>query len=172
METETVRYQIADTALGPAAVVGGSGGVKAVVLPGLGRGALKKEVRRRFPGAREDARGLARARKALESYFDRGRVPGAGVGLDLADVGPFRKAVYDELVKIPPGEMVTYAELARRIGKPGAHRSVGTALSRNPVPVFVPCHRVVRTDGGMGGFTAEGGVELKREMLRLEGALE
>jgi methylated-DNA-[protein]-cysteine S-methyltransferase len=87
-------------------------------------------------------------------------------------VGTFRRAVYEALREVEPGETVTYAELAGRIGRPGAHRSVGTALSRNPAPVFVPCHRVVRSDGGLGGFTAEGGLALKREMLTLEGAIE
>ncbi|MHC4472648.1 MAG: methylated-DNA--[protein]-cysteine S-methyltransferase [Planctomycetota bacterium] len=172
MKTDACRFQIVDTALGPAAVVGGKEGLKSVVLPGLAKKALRREVRRRFPGCREEPRGLARARGTLERYFTSGRLPRGGVKLDLSDVGAFRGAVYAELMKIPAGETVTYAELARRIGKPGAHRSVGTALSRNPLPVFVPCHRVLRSDGGLGGFTAEGGLALKEAMLRLEGALE
>jgi methylated-DNA-[protein]-cysteine S-methyltransferase len=170
--SEKTRFEIVTTAFGPAAVVGGTDGVAGVVLPGLDRRGLAREVRRRWPGAKEDGRGLRLAAGALRRYFESGRLTGRPVKLDLSGVGEFRAGVYEALREIPPGETVTYAELARRVGRPGAHRSVGTALSRNPVPVFVPCHRVVRTDGGMGGFTAEGGIELKRKMLELEGAIE
>ncbi len=172
MPTEDLRTLIVSTARGPAAVVGGPRGLRAVLLPGLGRRALERELRRRFPGARPGGRGLRDAARALERYFATGRAPRRRPRLDLEGVSPFRRAVYRELEKIPPGKTVTYGELARRIGRPGAHRSVGTALSRNPVPLFLPCHRVVRSDGGLGGFTAEGGVELKRAMLELEGAGE
>jgi methylated-DNA-[protein]-cysteine S-methyltransferase len=172
MAKSETNYEIVKTAFGPAAVVGGPRGLVGVVLPGLGATALRKELRRRYPDAAEGGRGLKAAASALGRYFERGRLPAKQPKLDLSEVGEFRARVYEALREIPPGETVTYAELARRIGKAGAHRSVGTALSRNPVPVFVPCHRVVRTDGGMGGFTAEGGVELKRRMLELEGALE
>jgi len=170
MTTTDLRYRVVDTREGPAALVAGAAGLRAVILPGLPRAALEKEVGRRFPGAVEGERGLKSAGAALVRYFESGREPPDRIRLDLDGVGEFRRRVYEALRAIPPGDTVTYAELARRIGKPGAHRSVGTALARNPVPVFVPCHRVVRSDGGLGGFTAEGGVELKARMLALEGA--
>lgn len=170
MANDESRYLVFETALGPAALVGGPGGVKAAILPGLKARALRAEVRRRFPDAVEGERGLKAAAGALVRYFETGRLPKRLPRMDLDEVTGLRRKVYEALTEVPAGETVTYAELARRIGHPGAHRSVGTALSRNPIPVFVPCHRVLRSDGGLGGFTAEAGIELKRRMLELEGA--
>jgi methylated-DNA-[protein]-cysteine S-methyltransferase len=91
------------------------------------------------------------------------------VALDL-DSTAFERAVWDETRRIPAGETRTYGQIARTIGKPGAARAVGAALGRNPVPVIVPCHRVVASDGSLCGFSAPGGIELKKRMLRLERA--
>jgi len=165
------RFLIFDTARGPAALVGGRAGIREVVLPGLARAALRREVVRRHPDAEEDGTGLRQAAAAVRRFFETGRLTGRPPRLDLEGVGDFRRRVYEALREVPRGGTVTYGELARRIGRPGAHRSVGTAVSRNPVPLFVPCHRVVRSDGSLAGFTPEGGVELKRAMLELEGAL-
>jgi len=167
-----IHYTIVDTVRGPAAVAGSRDGVCLVILPGLAKKALRAEVLRRLPDAVDGSKGLKVAAGAVARYFESGRLPKKPIRVDLCGVGVFREAVYGALMGVGPGETVTYAELAARIGRPGAHRSVGTALSRNPIPLFVPCHRVIRRDGGMGGFTAEGGVELKECMLALEGALE
>jgi methylated-DNA-[protein]-cysteine S-methyltransferase len=171
MSTEVLRYLVFETAFGPAAVAGGPRGVRGVVLPGLAKRELVSEVRRRFPGAMESARGLTGTATAIRKYFETGRLAGRRARLDLEDVTGLRRKVYDALVEVPAGETVTYAELARRVGHPGAHRSVGSAVARNPVPLLIPCHRVVRADGGLGGFTAEGGVDLKGRMLALEGVM-
>ncbi|MCJ7825796.1 MAG: MGMT family protein, partial [Anaerolineales bacterium] len=69
------------------------------------------------------------------------------------------------------GEYLTYGELARRIGRPGAARAVGQALGSNPIPVLIPCHRVLASDGSLGGYSGRGGVRTKEALLRLEGAL-
>src|SRR5206468_215087 len=90
--------------------------------------------------------------------------------LDLGAATSFERAVFDATRAIPPGRTRTYGEVARAIGRPGAARAVGAALGRNPVPVVVPCHRVVGARGALVGFSAEGGVELKRRLLELEGA--
>ncbi len=168
MVIREIRTTIFDTVKGPAAVAGSNAGLCLVILPGLGRRALRAEVRRRLPDAPESDRGLKTAASAVARYFESGKLPKKSLRLDLEGVGNFREAVYEALAEVGAGETVTYSELARRIGRPGAHRSVGTALSRNPVPLFVPCHRVLRADGGLGGFTAEGGLELKAFMLALE----
>jgi methylated-DNA-[protein]-cysteine S-methyltransferase len=170
MSTDAIRYLVFDTALGPAAVAGGSRGVRGVVLPGLARKALVREVRRRFPGAMESARGLAGTAAAIRNYFETGRLGRRRAKLDLGEVTGLRRKVYDALAEVPRGETITYGELARRVGHPGAHRSVGSAVARNPVPLLIPCHRAVRSDGGLGGYTAEGGTDLKRWMLEIEGA--
>ncbi len=88
--------------------------------------------------------------------------------LDLEQLTPFQRAVLTEVAQIPRGVVRTYAEMARRIGKPKAARAVGAALGANPWPVIVPCHRVVGASGAMVGFSAPGGVEQKKRMLAME----
>ena len=91
--------------------------------------------------------------------------------VDLTRVPPFERAVLQALRRIPPGQVRTYGEIARSLGKPNAARAVGTACARNPLPLVIPCHRVVRTDGGLGGYPMRGGAALKRQLLEMEGAL-
>lgn len=81
----------------------------------------------------------------------------------------FEQSIYDLLITIPAGSVLTYAQVAAAIGRPGATRAVGQALARNPHPVVVPCHRVVRTDGTLGGYSGEGGPAGKRALLEAEG---
>jgi AraC family transcriptional regulator of adaptative response/methylated-DNA-[protein]-cysteine methyltransferase len=81
---------------------------------------------------------------------------------------PFQQKVWKELLKVPAGEVISYAELARRIKNPKAMRAVGSAMGANPVPILVPCHRVIASSGGLGGFG--GGLALKRQLLEAEGA--
>lgn len=89
--------------------------------------------------------------------------------VDLSRVGPFQRRVLEQLRRIPRGEVRTYRTIAQEIGHPGATRAVGTACARNPVPLVIPCHRVVRSDGGLGGYSLRGGVALKRRLLEEEG---
>jgi O-6-methylguanine DNA methyltransferase len=91
--------------------------------------------------------------------------------VDLSRVGPFEREVLRALLRIPAGQVRTYGEIARAVGDPGAARAVGTACARNPLPLLIPCRRVVRSDGGLGGYSMQGGVELKRRLLEDEGAL-
>ncbi len=80
---------------------------------------------------------------------------------------PFQRAVWQEMLSIPHGTTISYGELARRVGKPGAARAVGQAVGHNPIAVLIPCHRVIGSDGGLHGFG--GGLPLKRALLRQEG---
>jgi O-6-methylguanine DNA methyltransferase len=82
---------------------------------------------------------------------------------------PFRQAVWRACAEIPRGEVRTYGWIARRIGRPGAARAVGAALGANPFAPVIPCHRVVRSDGKMGGYSGPGGVKTKRTLLTKEG---
>src|SRR5712691_9814314 len=86
------------------------------------------------------------------------------------EVGPFEREVLDFLRTIPAGRTITYGEIARRLGRPGASRSVGTACARNPAVIVIPCHRVIPKSGGLGGYSSEGGAETKRKLLEREGA--
>ena len=151
------------TALGEVSVAWTSRGVSQVELP------------RRAPRRRHRPVGHGPAPAAvqklidqLKAYFDGRRVRPAAT-LDLAGATPFQRAVYREAQAIPRGSILTYGEIAEAIGRPRAARAVGQALGRNPVPVLIPCHRVVAATGGLGGFSAVGGVSLKKRMLTMEG---
>ena len=87
--------------------------------------------------------------------------------LDLIDGTPFQQAVWRKMATIPWGEVRSYAWLARAIGKPRAFRAVGRACGTNPIPIVIPCHRIISQDGSIGGFT--GGLEIKRKLLAIEG---
>jgi len=110
---------------------------------------------------------LAATRLQVGQYAD-GRRTAFELQVDL-DGTPFQRRVWAQLMAIPYGQTLSYAEVARRAGSPRGVRAVGGAIGRNPVSVVVPCHRVVGSDGSLTGYT--GGVERKRALLRLEGAL-
>lgn len=112
---------------------------------------------------------LAAARSAFAAYF-AGRATRFALPLDWSLISGFRREVLRELERgVPYGSVVGYGDLARRVGRPEAAQAVGLAMGANPLPVVVPCHRVVERDGGIGGFG--GGLETKRRLLELEGVL-
>jgi methylated-DNA-[protein]-cysteine S-methyltransferase len=106
----------------------------------------------------------------LRAYFAGARTE-FEVSLDLDRLTPFQRSVLTTARRIPPGTVWTYGQVARTIGKPRASRAVGQALGRNPMPIVIPCHRVVASDGSLGGYSGGGGLASKRWLLRLEGAL-
>jgi methylated-DNA-[protein]-cysteine S-methyltransferase len=104
----------------------------------------------------------------LRAYF-AGRRRAFDVRIDLSRLTPFHRQVLEATAEVPPGQVVSYGEIARRIGRPSGSRAVGQALGRNPVPIVIPCHRVVAAGGRLGGYT--GGLAIKKKLLRLEGAM-
>lgn len=115
---------------------------------------------------RDDLEIFVTARHQLEAYFSG---QAQDFDLPLAPSGtPFQREVWAELRRIPRGETISYAELAQRVGSPRAHRAVGAANGRNPLPIVVPCHRVVGSNGRLTGFA--GGLKAKAWLLRLEKA--
>ena len=103
----------------------------------------------------------------LREYF-AGRRRRFEVEVDLTGQTPFQRLVLETTAQVPAGQVISYGEVARRIGKPMAMRAVGAALGQNPVPIVVPCHRVIGSDGGLHGYG--GGLDMKEKLLRLEGA--
>ncbi len=81
----------------------------------------------------------------------------------------FQSECYEALKKVPSGKVISYAGLAEMIGRPNAQRAVGSAMNKNPYAPKVPCHRVIRSDGSLGGFSAPGGTKLKKKLLKNEG---
>ena len=104
----------------------------------------------------------------LRAYF-AGERRHFDMRLDLRHVTPFQRRVLLAATRVPAGKLVSYGEIARRIGEPGGSRAVGQALGHNPIPIVIPCHRVVAASGRIGGYT--GGLAIKRKLLRLEGSL-
>ena len=155
------------TRMGRVYVAVGPGGVVGVGLPPEGEQRLTEVLAKRVgPGAklREVPAQELEAGRWLMSYLSGGR-PGFGVDVDLSGLREFTVQVLMATRTIPYGATVTYATLAAMVGRPAAARAVGRALGANPVPVFVPCHRVVAAHG-LGGFTS--GVEMKRALLAME----
>jgi len=105
--------------------------------------------------------------RQLRAYF-AGQRRAFDVQLDLSGITPFHRRVLMAAAAVPAGQVVSYGEIARRIGQPRGSRAVGQALKRNPIPIVVPCHRVIAAGGRIGGYG--GGLRIKRKLLRLEGA--
>jgi len=135
-----------------------------VIVDVEGKTVRSVEMTKRKPAFQ--AQGTAFVR-ALEKYFATGKDAFSSFSPDYTGMTPFRRKVLQELRKVPAGVTVTYGELAAACGSPGAARAVGSVMAANPVPLFVPCHRVVATDG-LGGFSS--GLDVKRALLRLEKA--
>lgn len=132
-------------------------------------GSFRRHLEESFP-ERPVVRGggrLAEARREVEEYFE-GRRSSFDFPVDLTVLSDFERQVLGTLwEEVSFGEVIPYAELARRIGRPRAARAVGNALGRNPVAIVIPCHRVIRSDGSLGGYM--GGLRFKRHLLALEG---
>ena len=106
-----------------------------------------------------------RIRKSIISYFNGKKVK-FNFPIDRIRATEFQKSVWKETSKIPYGTTTSYGEIAERIGKPKSYRAVGNALGANPLPIIIPCHRVVSSNGSLGGFS--GGLKLKKFLLELE----
>jgi len=111
----------------------------------------------------------AAVRRELDEYL-RGQRTAFSVPVDLRHVTSFQRSVLEAARSVPRGQVATYGDIGRWIGKPRAARAVGQALGSNPVPIVVPCHRVLASDGSLGGYSGRGGLSTKRRLLALEGA--
>jgi methylated-DNA-[protein]-cysteine S-methyltransferase len=103
----------------------------------------------------------------MDAYF-AGQRRSFDVPVDWTLTTPFQQRVLDATRRVPPGELVSYGDIARTIGQPKASRAVGQALGHNPIPIVIPCHRIIASDGSLGGYT--GGLTIKKKLLALEGA--
>jgi methylated-DNA-[protein]-cysteine S-methyltransferase len=158
------------TPIGRLLVVQGERGVVRVSFEEEPEDGVLAEVAARFgPRIVGSDRELASTRDAFDAYF-AGEGDPHGLPVDLSLVAaPFRHAVLETLHdEVAPGQVVTYGELARRAGNPRAYRAAATACARNPIPIVVPCHRVLPGGGGLGGYG--GGPDRKLALLTLEGA--
>jgi methylated-DNA-[protein]-cysteine S-methyltransferase len=165
-------YALFETAIGWAGVAWGDAGLVAVHLPEKDPEVARRGFLRRFPEAAE-AEPTAEVRASMEAIGAQlaGKPTDlSGVLLDLSRTPEFHVRVYEIARSIPPGETLTYGEIAERLGDKLLARDVGQALGKNPWPIVVPCHRVTAANGKLGGFSARGGVNTKLKLLAIEGA--
>ena len=110
------------------------------------------------------------ALEQVQNYLD-GQLTNFDLITDISILTDFQQQVLQATQQIPRGRIATYMDIARKIGKPKAVRAVGQALGRNPIPIVIPCHRVVASNGSLGGYSGGGGLETKAKLLKLEGAM-
>ena len=161
-------YDLLDTPLGTLLVATSPRGLRRIAYdPEPER---KTEQLARSFGARvlRSPRALDPVRRELDEYF-AGRRRSFDLPLDLEGVAPFHRRVLDELARVPYGSVTTYGRLAAEAERPRAARAVGTVMNRNPIPIVLPCHRVVGANGSLTGYA--GGLQIKRSLLELEHAL-
>jgi methylated-DNA-[protein]-cysteine S-methyltransferase len=166
------QYALFDTSLGWFALAWRDDGLAAVHLPTQDREAAHRGLLRRQPGA-EEAPPPVWAQTVIadiETLLAGGKPDFAGAPIDLGRVPEFHARVYEIARAIPPGETLTYGQVAERLGDKTLARAVGQALGRNPWPIVVPCHRITAANGKLGGFTAPGGSATKQKLLAIEGA--
>ena len=161
-----VRFDVLRTPIGRVFVGMSDRGVCDVTLDDPDERAYRLRLARRAPEVWRDRDVVAPALKELEEYF-QGRLSTFTVPIDLRGVTDFTRRVLRAARRIPFGTLLSYGDIASRIGSPRASRAVGGALGRNPIPIIVPCHRVIAHGGKLGGFT--GGLDTKRALLRIEG---
>jgi methylated-DNA-[protein]-cysteine S-methyltransferase len=171
--TAQVEWTVVGSPVGPLLLAATVRGLVHVAFHarGTARESALARLRGRFGGEprASDSGLLAEPVRRVAAYF-AGELREFGLPLDWSLSGGFNRTVLEELAaSVPYGSVVAYGDLARRVGSPGASQAIGLAMGSNPLPVVVPCHRVVESDGGLGGFG--GGREAKRTLLALEGVL-
>jgi methylated-DNA-[protein]-cysteine S-methyltransferase len=163
-----MRYRLIETPIGAVGVAWTERGLARLQLPERDRSATERRLCGRA-AAGEPTPEVSRAIAAIERYLAGERVDFGGIALDLAGVGEFHRQIYDAARRVGWGETTTYGALARLAGFPDAARAVGQAMGRNPLPIVIPCHRVLAAGGRAGGFSSFGGAHTKRRLLALEG---
>lgn len=160
-------YDRIDSPLGPLFLVVSADGLCAVHFRETDEGIESWARANEFMIAPDAAEVRPFARQ-IHEYFEHVRT-GFDLPVDLSTASPFVRRVLEATAQVPFGRLASYKTIARDIGEPKATRAVGNALGHNPVPIVIPCHRVIRSDGSLGGYT--GGTDIKRHLLKLEGAM-
>jgi O-6-methylguanine DNA methyltransferase len=163
-----MKLTIFETRIGWIGIAYSERGLAAIQLPRSTRAQTLAELRRDYPTGELIDDAPAAIEGELHEYVE-GRRREFDLPLDWSAVKPFQRAVMNVLSQIPFGETRSYAWVARQIGNPNAARAVGRAVGANPIPIIIPCHRVIGSDGSLTGYG--GGLPLKKRLLQLEGAI-
>ncbi len=165
-----VAYDIADSPVGPLLVAVSERGLCRISYDAEPEPERELESLARSFGARvlRSPRPVDQVKRELDEYF-AGERTAFDLAVDIERLSTFNRSVLEELARVPYGSLTTYGTLAGRAGRPRAARAVGTIMNRNPIPIVLPCHRVVGSTGSLVGYA--GGLERKETLLRLEGSL-
>jgi len=168
----TTGFALFDTAIGRCGVAWGERGLLGVQLPEADDARTRSRLLQKAPGAREmtPQADVQKACNAMAELLDGQAIDLSFISLDTDRIPAFNRSVYDIARSIAPGETLTYGDIATRLGDKLLSRSVGQALGQNPLPIVIPCHRVLAANGKTGGFSANGGVTTKFRMLAIERA--
>ena len=164
-----------DTALGRCGIAWGENGILSVSFPEDSDGKTREQLRRRAVEAEEASDvppHIASVIAAIRALMEGASEDLRDAKLDMTGLGDFEQEIYALSRQIGPGKTRSYGDLARDLGDVAFSQRVGQALGRNPFPIIVPCHRIVGANGQMTGFSAPGGIESKRQLLKIEGAIE
>ena len=165
-----MHYRLVDTVIGTFGLGWTETGIVRVALPGDTAADAERRMQTFGGIPDEPRRSIADVEERIVAYADGAPDAFQDVPLDLGNVPEFNRRCYDDIRALGWGETTTYGAIARRLGDVALSRAVGAAMGANPVPLIVPCHRVLASDGRSGGFSAPGGVEAKLRMLALEHA--
>ena len=165
------HYRVVDSSFGPVGIAWNAKGVCRLQLPEASRAATERRLLGRSMGAVESKPPpeVERVIEDVRRYFLGERVRFADAKLDLSGVSTFYRKIYEAALRVGWGATTTYGGLGKAAGYPDAARAVGQAMGRNPIPLIIPCHRVLASGGKPGGFSAFGGRATKDRMLALEG---
>jgi methylated-DNA-[protein]-cysteine S-methyltransferase len=167
-----MKYTIFNTAWGYFGLAADKKGLIRTILPCPSRKTVEKCLLAGLENPQFDKNLLRPLQKQIIAYFAGKHslrpLPSAFCFLTLSRLSPFARKVLTSCSKIPSSKTVSYSQLAGMINKPRASRAVGSALARNPIPLIIPCHRVIHSDGSLGNFSAIGGTSTKKKLLALE----
>jgi methylated-DNA-[protein]-cysteine S-methyltransferase len=166
-------FALFDTTIGACGIAWGERGIAAVQLPEASEQKTHARLQRRFPEARQapPTPEVQRAVDGITALLRGEAIDLTAIALDIEELPAFNRRVYEVARAIPPGATLSYGEIAAKLGEPPqAARDVGQALGQNPIPIIVPCHRVLAANGKPGGFSASGGVTTKLRLLTIERA--
>ncbi len=165
---KSIKYTFFKTKWGYFGLVGTEYALYRTQLPGPEREKNKSLLLKNMPAAQFDKSLFRPLQEQINTYFEGAYVDFRNIPIELEGSSSFLSSVLSACRNIEFGRTVTYAGLARKLNRPAAARAVGNALAKNPLPLIIPCHRIICSDGKIGGFSAAGGTDLKAKLLKHE----
>lgn len=165
---ERLKYAIFPVRWGYFGILAGEKALLRTSLPARSHAAIKKHLLRGITRAEADSKMFLQLQQKINAYFQGTCVDFSDVRFDLSHLTPFARRVLLACRKVKYGHTATYSRLAQMAGSPAAARAVGNILAKNPLPLIIPCHRIIRSDGQLGGFSAHQGTKLKQKLINLE----